>query len=153
MLSHLSDLFYHAHIMGDHLEFGQKRELFIYQHAMSLLNQGIFLKTRYFRISFNRSDLNTLVPAYLAFGCPKNGKEILKKILRSTPLASEKHACQMLTTCAQYKLDRDVAVALKTTMAHQLRQRKQYTAAMRWFIDANDIPMASIVSSLLLVCH
>lgn len=134
MLSHLSDLFYHAHIMGDHLEFEQKRELFIYQHAMTLLNQ----------------DLNTLVPAYLVFGCPKNGKDILKKILRSTPIASEKHACQMLTTCAQYKLDREIAVALKTTMAHQLRQKKQYTAALRWFIDANDIPMAANVSSLLL---
>jgi hypothetical protein len=41
MLSHLSDLFYHAGVVDDYFEFGQKREYFISHHVKSLMNQSI----------------------------------------------------------------------------------------------------------------
>lgn len=134
MVSHLVDLFYHADIVQDHLGIEQKREDFFSKYSQALSNQNLI----------------NLIPAYLCYCCPKTGKDLLRKILEKTPIRSEKQAVLFLGYCTVYELGVDFTKILKTILANQMHQNKQYCSALRWYTDAGEIKSATEVTTLLL---
>jgi len=136
MLSHLADLFHHAGVRDEHDDnfIEMKREEFFSQHAKRLANE----------------DLITFVPAYLTLGCPLGGKDDLKVFLPQIPITSEKQASLLLSICKTYQLEDSFQNNIKKTIAQQMNDKKQYCAALKWYIGTDDDGASSAVSNTLL---
>jgi hypothetical protein len=133
MLSHLSDLFSCARVNVGDFELEKEREEYVSQFARWLSDEGLL----------------TLVPAYLA-ECPKQGKFKLKDFLQTIPITSEKQASLLLSICSANDLEQVFQNKIKVTVAKQMNDKNQYCGALRWYLDAKELSMASTVSDALL---
>jgi hypothetical protein len=133
MLSHLSYLFSCARVNVGDFELEEEREEYVSQYARWLSSEGLL----------------TLIPSYLA-ECPQEGKIKLKGFLQTIPITSEKQASLLLSICSANDLEQEFQNKIKMTLAKQMNDKNQYCGALRWYLDAQELSMASTVSDALL---